>query len=164
MPAPHLTLPEIETQIKQETDAKMVNRLRVIQYRLEEKGTGTIVRLLGFTEGWVRKLIHRYNGKGLAGLTDTRKNNGGNRSLLTEKEQKELLALFRKKHPDGGLWTGPKVARWIMERKKKRIREATGYDYLKRLGYTLQIPRPHHVKANKDKQAEFKKKSTGRRR
>lgn len=38
----------------------------------------------------------------------------------------------------------------------RKIHAQRGWEYLKRAGYSLQIPRPHHHKADRDKQEAFK--------
>ncbi len=60
--------------------------------------------------------------------------------------------------PDGGLWTGRKVARWIAEHRGRppgAIPPKRGWVYLRRLDYTPRVPRPRHVKAA-DAAAQFK--------
>ena len=60
---------------------------------------------------------------------------------------------------NGGLWTGPKVAAWISETLQRRVSDVSGWKYLKRLGYTLQTPRPQHqAAATPEAQQTFKKK------
>lgn len=159
VPVPHLSLTEIEMQIKQTRDTVLLTHLQVIKLKLQRKPTGEIVSLLGYTGGWIRKLIHRYNTHGLAGLKDQRITNGGNRTLLTRKQQEELLHILKTTKPaDGGLWTGPKVTAWIEKTIGREIRIGTGWDYLTRLGFSLKVPRPHHTNTNPHEQEAFKKK------
>jgi hypothetical protein len=58
---------------------------------------------------------------------------------------------------DGGLWSGPKVAKWIRDRTGKSCCNHTGWMYLKRLGCTVQRPRPEQPDANKEDQEVFKR-------
>ncbi|MFL6284255.1 MAG: winged helix-turn-helix domain-containing protein [Pyrinomonadaceae bacterium] len=70
----------------------------------------------------------------------------------------ELDVALRSAAPDGGLWTAPKVARWIEERTGRSIHETTAWRAMRRLGFTLQVPRPRHVRsASEREQARFKK-------
>jgi hypothetical protein len=58
---------------------------------------------------------------------------------------------------DGGIWTGPKVARWIeKETGREKVWNQRGWDYLKKLKYSWQSPRPKHKKGCEEKQREFK--------
>ena len=72
----------------------------------------------------------------------------------------ELDAVLRAAAPDGGLWTAPKVARWIAERTGQSVHETTAWRAMRRLGFTLQVPRPRHRRsASAAEQAAFKKSS-----
>lgn len=62
--------------------------------------------------------------------------------------------------PDGGLWTSQKVATWIEQATGRRVRAQRGWEYLRRLGYTPQVPRPTHAKANPAEQEQFRKNSS----
>ena len=55
------------------------------------------------------------------------------------------------------VWTGPKVARWIeRETGKSQVHNQRGWDYLKKLDYSWQRPRPKHRKRCPQAQTEFK--------
>jgi len=58
---------------------------------------------------------------------------------------------------DGGIWTGPKVARWIEEETRRpKVWNQRGWDYLKKCEYSWQQPRPTHQKGDKLEQEIFK--------
>ncbi len=59
---------------------------------------------------------------------------------------------------DGGLWTGPKVAAWMGARLGQKVWPQRGWDYLRRLEHSLQVPRPRHAEAaSAEEQALYKK-------
>jgi transposase len=93
-----------------------------------------------------RFVLHRWNDRGPAGLADRRSGNGG-RSRLTPDQRAALLTALKKRPPDGGLWTGPKVAAYVRDRWAVGVRPQTGWRWLVDLGFTLQVPRPTHPKA-----------------
>ena len=93
-----------------------------------------------------RFVLHRWNDRGPAGLADRRSGNGG-RSRLTPDQRAALLTALKKRPPDGGLWTGPKVAVYVRDRWGVSVRPQTGWRWLVELGFTLQVPRPTHPKA-----------------
>ena len=97
-----------------------------------------VAEIVGCTADWVRKLLKRYNAEGEAALRDKRKNNTGKR-FLDETQQAALEAALSVPPTDGGLWTGPKVAAWISETLERRVSDVSGWKYLQRLGYTLDI-------------------------
>ncbi|MCC3466298.1 MAG: helix-turn-helix domain-containing protein, partial [Microcoleus sp. PH2017_06_SFM_O_A] len=54
---------------------------------------------------------------------------------LSPEQQEELRQALQGPAPDGGDWTGPKVARWIAEKTgSAHVWPQRGWDYLKRLG------------------------------
>jgi len=111
----------------------------------------------GRTPDCVRKLLKRYNAQDEAAIQDKRKNNGGKR-FLDETQQAALEVMLSVPPADGGLWTGPKGAAWISETLQRPVSDVSGWKYLKRLGYTLQTPRPQHqAAATPVEQQPFKK-------
>ena len=59
--------------------------------------------------------------------------------------------------PDGGIWTDPKVARWIEETTgSQKVWNQRGWNYLKKCEYSWQQPRPRHQKGDKLEQEIFK--------
>ena len=101
----------------------------------------------GLTPSWVRTLLKRYNAEGPQGLVDRRVRTNGGRATLTPEQQAELCAALQASSPDGGLWTGPKVAADVRDHWGVVVRGQTGWNWLRRLGFTLQVPRPRHPKA-----------------
>jgi transposase len=64
---------------------------------------------------------------------------------------------LRSRPADGGIWTGPKVARWIeKETQREKVANQRGWDYLKKCNYSWQKPRPKHQKGTQKAQEEFK--------
>lgn len=58
-----------------------------------------------------------------------------------------MYAALQKRPPDGGLWTGPKVARYVADRWGVGVDPTTGWRWLRALGFTLRVPRPAHPHA-----------------
>ena len=104
---------------------------------------GNLVGLAGVT---VRAILHRWNESGPDGLTDRRRGNGA-APKLTARRRDALYAAVQKRPPDGGLWTGPKVARYVRTRWQVAVRPETGWRWLVELGFSLQVPRPSHPNA-----------------
>ncbi len=104
---------------------------------------GNVVGLAGVT---VRAVLHRWNEDGPDGLADQRQDNGAE-PKLTARRRDALYAALQNRPLDGGLWTGPKVARYVRQRWQIAICSETGWRWLVGLGFTLQVPRPSHPKA-----------------
>jgi transposase len=102
---------------------------------------------VGLTAVWARALLKRWNADGAAGLADRRAATNGGRSKLTTDQQIDLRAALQQPPPDGGLGTGPKVARYVRDRWGVTVGKPTGWRWLRGLGFSPQVPRPCHPKA-----------------
>ena len=127
----------------------------------EGKSPHDVAELLGYTAGWVRRMIRRWNTAGEAGITDHRRQLPGAKPLLTAEQQRELAQALQQPPGDGGLWSGPKVAAWMQVKLGREIDPRRGWDYLQRLGYSTRVPRPQHAKADEETQRAFKKTARG---
>ena len=115
----------------------------------------------GLCPRWLRELINRFNRDGPDGLGDRRRRNAGAKPLLSGALEAEFRAALTGPAPGGGFWTGPKAAHWMAQHLGlEKVHPQRGWDYLRRCGYTLQTPRPHHAKAaTPEEQSEYKKNS-----
>jgi transposase len=114
----------------------------------------------GCSADWVRKLIRRFNDDPENGLKDKRRDNGNN-PVLDEEHQQQLSRALESDPPDHGLWSGPKVAQWMSEQLGHPVSAVTGWHYLVRLGWSLQVPRRQHSRAaTEEEQDAFKKNSS----
>jgi transposase len=118
-----------------------------------------VAEVTGYSSVWVSKILWRYNDHGLAGLGDGRLDNPGAAPLLDPAQVEELRDVVSEPPPDGGLWTGRKVACWITGRIGRTVSPQRGVEYLRRLDLTRQLPRPANPKASLYEQARFKKSS-----
>ena len=121
-----------------------------------------VARVTGYSAKWVGVLARRYSRAGPAALGDGRRQNPGAKRLLSPAQQAALAAALAGPAPDGGLWTGRQVARWMSEQLGQRVWPQRGWVYLRRLGYTPQRPRPRHAQADAADQAAFRKASRGK--
>lgn len=105
--------------------------------------------LIGLQSSWIRRIVHRYNEDGPERLADGhRVNPGGAKSRLNEEQRQELTNILKSLPPDGGLWTGPKVAAWIEEQTGKKTYSQLGWKYLKELGEPVQAQRRTYRKSD----------------
>ena len=105
-----------------------------------------VAALVGRSPTFVRDVLARWNASGPGGLTDRRRHNR-RAPLLSEAQRAELLVALSADPPDGGLWSGPKVAAFARERFGVEVWPQTGWDWLRKLGFSLKVPRPRHPKA-----------------
>lgn len=122
-----------------------------------------VAQSVGYSEKWVREIARRYKSEGLEGLGDRRHANPGakERALLDEEAQARLReALLEEAPPGGGMWNGPKVARWIEEETGvEKVHVQRGFEYLRKVGMSPQVPRPSNTKGASPSEREAFKKS-----
>jgi transposase len=105
-----------------------------------------VADVVGLSAVTVRAVLHRWNGRGPDGVADRRAGNGAT-PKLTARRRGALYAALQQRPPDGGVWTGPKVARYVRDRWRVSVGPVTGWRWLRDLGFTLQVPRPTHPKS-----------------
>jgi transposase len=117
---------------------------------------------IGINYDYAQEILRKYNKSGAKAIENghksPKKRSGGKKPLLT-KEQIEKLKqeLESVPSPEDGIWTGPKVARWIeKETGREKVWNQRGWDYLKKCKYSWQSPRPSHKKGDKLEQEIFK--------
>jgi transposase len=123
-----------------------------------------VAEMVGYSEKWVREIARRYESEGVEGLGDRRHGNPGakERALLDEERQADLReALLEESPPGGGMWSGPKVARWIAQRNgSEKVHLQRGWEYLRKVRMSPQVPRPSNAKgADPSEREAFKKVS-----
>lgn len=116
---------------------------------------------VGIDYQYAKKIIKRYNEFGVEGVKNKRKrtqmHRRGKAPLLNEQQLQKLVTQLSSRPADGGIWTGPKVARWIeKETKREKVASQRGWDYLKKCNYSWQKPRPRHRLGDSKAQEEFK--------
>jgi transposase len=155
--AQHFSSAELLQRYRSVADPVERTHWQVVYLKSLGKATAEISQTVGYSADWVLKLIRRYNEQGERGLLDHRHEHPGSQPMLSQQQQAELARALEGKAPDGGPWTGPKVARWIAERTgRDHVHDQRGWDYLLRLGFTAPTPRPSHRQASPEEQAAFK--------
>lgn len=74
------------------------------------RSPAAVADLVGLSAVTVRHVLHRWNDHGPDGVADRRAGNGAEPKLTARRRAARYAALQRRP-PDGGVWTGPKVAR-----------------------------------------------------
>ena len=157
--APHHSTEELERRYKAADGGIERSHLQIIWLLSQGHAAKFVAAVTGYTPTWVSKILWRYNDHGLAGLGDGRLDNPGAAPLLDEVQVEELRDVVSDPPPDGGLWTGRKVACWISGRIGRTVSPQRGVEYLRRLDLTRQVPRPCNPKQSLYEQAQFKKNS-----
>lgn len=153
----HLSLEQLETRYRQAKDPVERSHFQIIWLLAQRKTAKQAAEVTGYSYDWIRCLVHRYNQEGPSALLDRRHGNAGGSFILSLEQQAQLQQALDEPPADGGLWSGPKVARWIEEQTGRQVPPQRGWEYLKRLGRSLRVLRPRHAKADPAAQEAFKK-------
>lgn len=153
----HLPAPELEARYRGARDPVARSHWQIIWLLTDGMATVEVARVTGYSVNWVRELARRYREDGPAGLGDRRHGNPGGAPLLSPAQQAALQVALAGPAPDGGLWTCRKVATWIGTTIGREVAEVRGWEWMRRLGFTPQRPRPRETRADPAAQAAFKK-------
>jgi transposase len=153
----------LERLYRKANDPVLRTHLQMVWRMSVGDAVGEVARMVGYSEKWVREIARRYESEGVEGLGDRRHANPGakERALLDEEGQAELReALLKGSPPGGGMWSGPKVARWIEQKRGiERVHAQRGWEYLTKVGMSPQVPRPSNAQGADSEEREAFKKS-----
>ena len=136
------------------------SHLQIIWLLSQGRSEREVAAVTGYGQRWITEIVRRYNAGGASGLGDQRAKNMGAQPLLSPEEEEALREALAEPPTDGGLWTGPKVAAWMTRRLGRKVWPQRGWDYLRKLEHSLQVPRPRHAKAaSAEEQDAFKRGS-----
>lgn len=154
--APHLAAEELAARYRAARDPVERSQWQLLWLMAEGRPVQEVVAVTAYSPRWITRVVKRFNAGGAAAVGDQRRHNPGARPLLTADQQATLaLAVANEAAPDGGLWTGPQVARWMRAVLDRPIAAQRGHAYLQRLGFARKVPRPRHVQADAAAQAAF---------
>jgi transposase len=155
--ADRLPVADLERRYRAARDPVARTHLQLVWLVASGHTCAEAARATGYCVDWVRAVVARYNADGPDALGDRRRGNPGAKPLLTAAQEGELREALGGAAPDGGLWTGKKVAAWMGERVGRPLHEARGWEAMTRLGFRPLRPRPKETRADAGAQAAFKK-------
>ena len=159
---PHLTLDELRKRFK--TAATHDERTRwqalmLLSDPAHPRSRGEVAQLVQRSANWISTTVTRYNTEGPEGPRDRRKGRSHPPFLLKQVQRLALDLRLQTPPEDEGKWTARQVAAWIEETVGHPVNVVTGWNDLRRLQYTVQLPRPQHPQAaSLAEQDAFKKK------
>jgi transposase len=155
----HLDVEELQAGYRSSRDATLARHYQVIWLLAQGRSVAETADLTGFARRWVEQLLARYNAFGPGSLGDRRRGNGSAPRLLTPAVLAHLRERVRTPPDDGGVWTAKKVAAVMAaELGLTAVAEQRGWEALRTIGWTIQRPRPRHVRAaTPEEQASFKR-------
>src|SRR5919199_6644548 len=145
---PHLNSKELEDCYRKANDPVARSHHQILWLISEGKTTTEVMEVTGYSRGWIQQLARRYNADGPQALGDRRHQNPGarERALLDQDQRRELAQALKEPPEDGGMWNSRKVGEWIERKTGKAVsnKKQRGWEYLRRLGNSPKVPRPHH--------------------
>ena len=160
----HLSVEELEARYRAAQDATEARHLQAIWLPAQGRTVLEVAEVLAFVPRWVEQLAARHNASGPGALGDRRRRNGRPASLLTPELLAALAERLKRPPEDGGVWSGPKVAAWMARRLgRAMVHPQRGWDALRRLGWSLQSPRPRHPRAASPEQRAALEERSARR-
>jgi hypothetical protein len=158
----HLDVSSLAARYKCADEGMAKSHFHALWLLASGRSVGEVAAVLSFSTRWVSALVKRYNEGGPDRLGDQRARNGNAPTILRPEALAALKARLKSVPDDGGLWSGPKVARWLARFHAVRsVHDQRGFDALVAVGYSIQRPRPRHPEsAGEAELAAFKKNST----
>ena len=146
--ASHLSTAELEARYETAGDPVSKSHFHAVWLLSLNYKTEEVAAILSFSPRWVQRLVKRYNEHGPDCLGGRRLSNGTAPALLTPEALASLKERLKMPPGDGGLWTGPKVARWLASfHRLKSVHNQRGWGALIAVKYSIQRPRPRHPEA-----------------
>jgi transposase len=161
--ADHLSAAELEERYRSCADVTEARHVQVIWLLAQGHAIAQVAATTAFGARWVERLLARYNEHGPRALGDRRRGNGRGASVLVPDVLAKLRDRLADPPPDGGVWTSGKVAAWMArELGLQGLAPQRGWEALKAVGWSVQVPRPRHPAAATPEERDAFKKSSSR--
>ena len=154
--APHLTITELEQRYRRAGDPVARSQWQILWLLAGGMATAEVARVTGYSVRWVQEIARRFRA-GPQAIGDQRRTNPGAAPLLTAEQQEQLRVALLGPAPDGGLWSCRSVAGWMSQTLGRPISPQRGWEWMRRLGFTPQRPRPRETRVDPEAQEAFKK-------
>jgi transposase len=155
--APHLTVAELHQRYRGAEDPVARSHWQMLWLLAQGMPTADVARVTSYGVRWVQEVARRYRDGGPAAIGDRRHANPGAAPLLDAAQQAQLRTALGGPPPGGGLWTCRQVAAWMSAQLGRPVSEQRGWEWMRRLGFTPQRPRPRETRADPMTQEAFKK-------
>jgi transposase len=154
--APHLPIEELQQRYRAAEDPVARSQWHILWLLAQGMPTAQVAQVSGYGVRWIQEIARRYRA-GPEAIGDRRHANPGAPPLLDGEQQGQLRAALAGPAPDGGIWTGRWVAVWMSAALGRPISVQRGWEWMRRLGFTPQRPRPRETRADAQAQDAFKK-------
>jgi len=153
----HLTPEEMkERMIESEHCGQFPRWQALYLMNTRQYGAEEVVKIVGVSQGTVYQWIYRYNHNGPESLRLIGRG-GRTGGLLTWAEEEALLAEIGEKAIHGLVVSARPIREYVEKKLEREVSKDYAYDLLHRHGWRKVSLRPHHPKAKRTHQEEFKK-------
>jgi transposase len=152
-----LTVAELEQRYRRAEDPVARSQWQIVWLLAQGLPTAEVARVTSYGVRWIQEIARRYRDGGPAAVGDRRHGNPGAAPLLSAAQQAQLQDALAGPPPDGGIWTCRHVAVWMSQRLGRPVSAQRGWEWMRRLGFTPQRPRPRATQADPAAQDAFKK-------
>ena len=151
----------LQQEIQRSEESRYDHRLHGVLLVAQGMTCPEVARLLGDSRRSVEYWVHRYDERGLAGLTEGERS--GRPSRLQEKQIQEINRVLRGKPSDAGmpvnLWDGKTLSAWIDKAYGIQMGVRQCQRLFRQLEFRLRKPRPVLARADPARQKKHKKNS-----
>ena len=151
----------LQQEIQRSEESRYDHRLHGVLLVAQGLTCPEVARLLGDSRRSVEYWVHRYDERGLAGLTEGERS--GRPSRLQEKQIQEINRVLRGKPSDAGmpvnLWDGKTLSAWIDKAYGIQMGVRQCQRLFRQLEFRLRKPRPVLARADPARQKKHKKNS-----
>lgn len=156
---PHLTTEELRAPYRSCQKPQEKARWHALYLISQGAVAAAAARRVGRASSWITTLARPYNREGASAAIRKQLPKLSHRAKVDHQLGQELDKALRAPAPDGGLWTAPKVSAWITDKTGQEVHQTTAWRAMRRLGFSLQVPRPANKRrVSTEEQAEFKKR------
>jgi transposase len=157
---PHLEVEELERRYRAAKEPHERSWWQILWLLAKGQTAAAVAESTGYSRYWIGQLVRRYNAQGPEAMRNRQYTHSHRPALLLSGEQlAELAEAVRGPAPEGEYWLGRTVAAWMSQKLGRPISVYLGWAYLVRLDGKRRTPRPRHVQADAEQQADFKKTS-----
>ena len=154
---PHLPVEELEQRDRGAHDPVARRQWQSMGLLASGLPPAAVAPSTGYAAIWLGEVARRYREDGPTGLGDRRHTNPGQAPLLDTAQQEQRRQALAGPAPDGGVWTGRWVAHGMSQTLDRPIHLQRGWEWMCRLGFTPQRPRPRETRADPEAPAAFTK-------
>lgn len=133
----HLSSEELKARYQTATAPVKLRRWHLLWLVSQQWYVLKSAAAVGVSYAYARKIGHQYNQHGTKTIANRRRGRQVARRALRciNSNARSKTQALQDAAPDGGIWSGPKVAQWIAHKTERQsVRAQRGWDYLKRLG------------------------------